>query len=159
MDILKQADPLYRQLARTGAFLASGDGVMTIGWGAFGVFWGKPCVIVGVRKSRYTYQPLIQTGEFTISIPLCDMDQALRLAGTLSGRDGDKWKACGLTPISVPKGNTPGVKMEHGLILCCHTLLTTEMEQENTHSSILPRFYANGDLHTMFFGEVLAEQQ
>ena len=76
-----------------GAFLVSGDEAnpMTIGWGQFGVVWGKPMLTVLVRHSRYSEKLLRQNGNFTVSFPAPGtMQEALMLCGTRSGRDTDK---------------------------------------------------------------------
>ena len=63
-----------KQLDGEGLLLASTkpDGeinVMTIGWGTVGVIWGRPIFAVLVRPSRYTYQFIEASGEFTVNVP------------------------------------------------------------------------------------------
>ena len=61
---------------------------MTIGWGTMGVDWSLPMFIVYVRESRYTKQLLEENGEFTINVPMGDVDKnILSVCGTKSGRD------------------------------------------------------------------------
>ena len=43
---------------------------MTIGWGKIGIEWGKPVFIAYVRESRYTFQLLKKSGEFTVNVPV-----------------------------------------------------------------------------------------
>jgi len=56
-----------------GAFLtvASDERIntMTIGWGSLGHLWGKPIFMIMVRKSRYTYQLIEKSNEFTVTLP------------------------------------------------------------------------------------------
>ena len=51
---------------------------MTIGWGTIGVQWGRPIFIAYVRDSRYTKQLLDETGEFTVNIPVGDLEDCIR---------------------------------------------------------------------------------
>ena len=66
-----------------GAFLTTAhDGkvnTMTIGWGSLSYMWGKPVFVVMVRHSRYTYEIIEKSGEFTVSLTLKDMKKKLRL--------------------------------------------------------------------------------
>ena len=48
---------------------------MTIGWGKIGIEWGKPIFIAYVRESRYTKTMLEQSGEFTVNIPMGEVDK------------------------------------------------------------------------------------
>ena len=50
LDINRDLDVAFS----TGAFLVSGDNVMTASWGFVGVMWGKKIFITPVRESRYT---------------------------------------------------------------------------------------------------------
>ena len=61
---------------------------MTIGWGKIGIEWGKPIFIAYVRESRYTKTMLEQSGEFTVNIPMGELDKKiLAYCGTKSGRN------------------------------------------------------------------------
>ena len=85
-----------------GAFLTVKDGekinTMTIGWGNIGYVWNRPIFTFMVRKSRYTIDLLKNADNFTVSIPLNkNMKNALKVCGSKSGRDIDKFKECNLT--------------------------------------------------------------
>ena len=45
---------------------------VTIGWGSIGIEWGVPIFTAYVRESRFTYELLERTGEFTICAPYGD---------------------------------------------------------------------------------------
>ena len=90
MDWMKDT---AEQLKR-GAFLMIKGNPMTIGWGQFGVLWGRPTFTVYVRRSRYTHELLEQTNTFTVSVPASDtMKKELSFCGTKSGRDLNKMDA------------------------------------------------------------------
>ena len=65
LDINRDLDVAFS----TGAFLVSGDNVMTASWGFVGVMWGKKIFITPVRESRYTKTFIDKNNHFTISIP------------------------------------------------------------------------------------------
>lgn len=56
-------------------------------------------LVVGVSKDTHTYGMLCDTGEFVMSAPSREMMDIVVMAGRISGRDVDKWKETGLTPV------------------------------------------------------------
>ena len=76
------------------ALLGVGDkehfNAMTIGWGALGTMWGKPCCTVYVRHSRYTHELLEGTDIFTVSFFDPKYKKNMVVYGQKSGRDTDK---------------------------------------------------------------------
>src|SRR5581483_1519337 len=64
-------------------------------------------LIVGIQKDTYTYDLVRQTGEFVMSAPSASMMDVVVFAGRMSGRDVDKWKETGLTPVKPSKGTVP----------------------------------------------------
>ena len=71
--------------------------VMTIGWGAVGTIWGRPIFMILVRPSRYTFNLINATGEYTVNVPIPELGDAVSYFGSVSGRDQDKFKVKGLT--------------------------------------------------------------
>ena len=76
--------------------LTSGDyrknhyNTMTVAWGYFGILWNKPCAVVFVRPTRYTYEFINKYDSFTLCSFNTSYQDDLSLLGTKSGRDGDK---------------------------------------------------------------------
>lgn len=142
-----------------GAFLTTGkDGkynTMTIGWGNIGVAWGKPIFTVLVRTSRYTYDLIEGSGEFTVSLPLIDMKEALNLCGSKSGRDIDKFQAAGLKPQPGRTISTP-VITGGGLHYECKVVYKQAMQPELLSDAMKTQWYSQGDYHTLYFGEITA---
>ena len=152
MDWMKQT---AEQLKR-GAFLMVGGNPMTIGWGQFGVLWGKPTFTVYVRESRYTHQLLEHADTFTVSVPAPGtMSEALAFCGTKSGRDVDKVAALHASLIPARFG------AQDGFFGCryhveCRILFRMPMPEELLEdASLVSRYYAAGDTHTMYIGEIL----
>lgn len=64
-------------------------------------------MIVAVLKDTYTYELLREHGEFVMSVPTAAMMDVIVFAGRMSGRDVDKWKETGLTPVKPSKTSVP----------------------------------------------------
>lgn len=152
MDWMKEtADQLKR-----GAFLMADGNPMTIGWGQFGVLWGRPTFSVYVRKSRYTHTLLEHLNTFTVSVPATGtMTEALQFCGTKSGRDVSKMEALHAALFPARFGGQDGFEGCRYHIEC-RILFRTELpEQLLEDESLLKRYYATGDSHTMLIGEIL----
>ena len=128
---------------------------MTIGWGSVGVIWRKPIFTALVRQSRFTKELVEQSGEFTVTLPLTEMKEALALCGTKSGRDMDKITVSKLTLLPGQAVATP-VIAGPGLQLECKVIYKQTMLPENLASADNKACYAEGDYHTMYFGEIVA---
>lgn len=138
---------------------------MTIGWGTMGVDWSLPMFIVYVRESRYTKQLLEENGEFTINVPIGDVDKnILSVCGTKSGRDMNKIEELGLhleEPMSV---SVPGIK-ELPLTLECKVLYKQQQDLSAIPQKILDRYYpveddtlhpgSDRDYHICYYGQIL----
>ncbi|MCX7750173.1 MAG: flavin reductase family protein [Candidatus Bipolaricaulota bacterium] len=144
-----------------GAFLVAADAsgkpnAMTIGWFQLGTVWSRPVAHVLVRPSRYTHGLLRETGEFVVAVPFGTMAEELAFCGSQSGRDLDKFRELGLR-------TAPGTAVRVPLLLdCsvayeCRVVARAELRPEGIlDDGIQARYYARGDLHTLFLGEVLA---
>lgn len=58
-----------------------------------------PMCYISVRRERHSYDIIKRTGEFVINLTTEEMARATDWCGVRSGRDFDKWKECGLTPM------------------------------------------------------------
>ena len=146
-------------LHKTGAFLTvkAGDktNTMTISWGNIGYEWGRPVFTVLVRKSRYTYELIENSDEFTVSIPLGkELKEALAICGTKSGRDINKFEAAGINLKPGRVVETPVIS-ECELHYECKIVYKSEMNPQFVAEDVLNSSYANGDFHTMYYGEIL----
>ena len=78
--------------------------MMTASWGAFGFMWNAPSIFVFVRPMRYTYRFMEESKGFTINVLPESRREALRVCGSVSGRDCDKTALSGLTPAPAENG-------------------------------------------------------
>lgn len=127
--------------------------LLTLGWGQIGPFYhGNPIFIIAVAPMRYSWRFLEQVPEFVIAVPDDALGSAVELCGTKSGRDLDKFKAAGLTPVSSVHVHAPSI-LECPINVECriytsiappHMLLTPEHRQRPLTEQ-----------HTIYFAEVL----
>ena len=152
--------PMLTQLPQ-GAFLTVKDSdgkinTMTIGWGSVGYIWGKMAFMVMVRRSRYTYQLMEQAQDFTISFPAPgQMRQELAFCGTQSGRVVDKFTCASLQAQAARQVNSPVVG-GCDIYLECRLSLKSMLNEGDTGAAVLGDWYPNGDLHMLYFGEIVA---
>ena len=83
--------------------------IITIAWTGT-VCTNPPMAYISVRPERYSYGMLKETGEFVINLTTEKLVRATDYCGVKSGRDTDKWKETGLTPIPAQEVNVPLIK-------------------------------------------------
>ena len=91
--------------------------IVTIAW-AGTVNSDPPMCSVSVRPSRYSHGIIRDSGEFIINLCGEDNLRATDFCGVKSGRDVDKFSACGLTPVAVEGFSAPAIG-ECPLYLAC----------------------------------------
>ncbi len=125
---------------------------MTVSWGSLGVLWNKPVATVYVRPTRYTLEFLDREASFS----LCVFDEQYRAAlsycGSHSGRDGDKIKAAGLTPLF---GGAVPVFQEAKTVFVCKKLYRQNFDPACfLDKSLDAANYPKKDYHIMFVGSI-----
>ena len=101
---------------------------------------------------RYTWQFLKDSDAFTVAFFPERCRKALTLMGTLSGRDGDKVAAAGLTPKFLPEGITFEEASE---TFVCKKIYMAPMAYEDVPPEAR-RIYQNGvEPHWIIMGEVV----
>lgn len=156
---MENHDQGMKYLCTQGAFLTvkSGEKIntMTIGWGSVGYAWNKPIFTVFVRKSRYTYDLMENSDNFTVSIPLSkNLKSALAICGSKSGRDIDKLKECNLSLDASRIVDTP-IIAECELHYECKIVYKQDMNPDLLVKNITQSAYANQDYHTIYYGEIV----
>jgi flavin reductase (DIM6/NTAB) family NADH-FMN oxidoreductase RutF len=149
-----------QSLAHPGLLLVSLDGrrrpnAMTIGWGSIGIFWGKPIFIVPVRGSRYTYQCIEKTGDFTVNVLPRKLADLAAFCGTVSGRDHDKLAEARLTPVAGQHVKSP-IIAECVLNYECKVVHCNDLVPKALVKELARSCYPRGDYHRFYFGEILA---
>ena len=72
--------------------------IITVAW-AGTICTNPPMVSISVRPERYSAPILKETGEFVINLTTRQLAFATDFCGVKSGRDVDKFKEMGLTPL------------------------------------------------------------
>jgi flavin reductase (DIM6/NTAB) family NADH-FMN oxidoreductase RutF len=111
--------------------------VATLAW-ITSVSAEPPLVSIAVGRTRYTHECISHSREFVVNLPTMVLLKEVQLAGSMSGREGDKFEKCGLTPVESIALKTPCVK-ECATHIECKVVDTKEA----------------GD-HTLFIGKAVA---
>ncbi len=111
--------------------------IITLGW-AMPTSGQPPMCAISIGLPRYSHALLEQVPEFVLSFPAEDMEEAMLLCGTKSGRDTDKFREAGLTAIPATEVRPPLIGEA-----------VTNMECRVVSS------LRTGD-HTIFAGEIVA---
>jgi flavin reductase (DIM6/NTAB) family NADH-FMN oxidoreductase RutF len=99
--------------------------IITIAW-AGTICSDPPMVSISVRPSRYSYEMLMQTGEFVINLTNENLVFACDYCGVTSGRDVDKFKKMNLTPLAMQHVKAPGIA-ESPVNIECRVTETKEL--------------------------------
>ena len=116
--------PLPAVLVTTGATPEEYN-MLTIAWTGT-ICTEPPMCYISVRKERHSYDIIRLTGEFCINLTTEDMAHATDWCGVRSGRNEDKWKATGLTPMTNPHVSAP-IIAESPLSICCRVREVKEL--------------------------------
>jgi flavin reductase (DIM6/NTAB) family NADH-FMN oxidoreductase RutF len=120
-----------------GTYGADGKpNLMNAAWGGI-CCSNPPCVAVSLREATLTYHNLLHSQAFTVGIPSRKHVEAADYVGLVSGRDHDKFKETGLTPLRSEKVNAP---------LAAELPFSLECRLFQHHPL---------GLHTIFIGEIL----
>lgn len=132
---------------------------MTIGWGTVGIEWGRPVFVAYVRESRFTRELLDENPEFTVNVPLGQVDGSiLGFCGTKSGRDVDKIKELGLHLEEPMNISVPGIR-ELPLTLECKVIYRNPQPVDPLPQEIVDRYYpekdGKRDAHIAYYGQIV----
>ena len=110
--------------------------IITVAWA--GNVCSSPAMLsISVRKERYSYDIIKETGEFVVNLTSRNLVRETDWCGVRSGKDFDKFKEMGLTPQKSSKVSCPGIAESPVNIEC------------KVHSIV------ELGSHDMFIGEVL----
>lgn len=133
--------------------------IITVAWA--GTVCSDPAMVsISVRKERYSYDIIRETGEFVINLTTKDLTYATDYCGVKSGRDIDKFKEMKLTPCESKTIAAPGIaespvciecKVKQVVELGSHDMFLAEV----TAVSVDPKYMdENGKFHLNDLGLV-----
>ena len=132
-----------------------GYNTMTASWGHLGSIWGHngglPTAIAYLRPQRYTAAFTEQATHLSLSFFDESFREALKICGTKSGRDCDKWALAGLTPVM--EDGVPTIQ-EAKLTLICRKLYRDVLREECFLDKGLLSNYAQKDYHYVYVCQI-----
>ncbi len=146
----------FKSIGSDWMLIAASDGervnAMTASWGGMGVLWGKNCVFIFVRESRFTKELIDSSNGF--SVTFFDREKyagMLGYMGKASGRNEDKIASAGLAVLG---GDVPYFEQAQTAILCEKLCRLNVPKECILSDEALSRYYPNGDYHDMYVGEI-----
>lgn len=119
--------------------------LITIAW--VGTVCSEPPMLgIAVRPERFSYPILRKTGEFVVNLPGRELVRHVDWCGVKSGRDVDKFRETGLTPLPATHVSCPLVaecpvnlecRVRKTLALGSHTLFLAEILAVQVSASLL----------------------
>lgn len=101
------------------------DNVLTIAWA--GTICSDPAMLsISVRKERYSYPMIKESGEFVVNLTTKALVEATDYCGVKSGKDEDKFAAMNLTQGEAEKINAP-IIMESPVNIECKVKQVLEL--------------------------------
>ena len=164
IDPMEHAHEILGGVGQGALLTTKADGqinTMAISWGTLGIEWNKPIFTVFVRGSRHTKGLLDKNPEFTVSIPVGQIDKRIiGVCGSKSGRDLDKIKELGLTTVEPEAVSVPAIR-ELPLTLECRVLYAQQQLPACIKGDGVSSHYsADADIHdnyhTAYYAEILS---
>ena len=106
--------------------------IITVAWA--GTVCSSPAMVsISVRRERYSYGIIKETGEFVINLATKELVRALDYCGVRSGRDVDKFQKMHLTELPSKIVKAPGIQESPVNIEC----QVTEVKPLGSHDLFL----------------------
>ena len=125
--------------------------MMTASWGFFGEMWGEDSLMVVVRPQRYTMEFIEKNDYFTVSF-YGDNKAIHKVCGSKSGRDVNKTKETGLTPVT----NEKYVYFKEArMVLVVKKQFVQQMKEDAfIDKAVIDKWYPEKDYHNMIVGKI-----
>jgi flavin reductase (DIM6/NTAB) family NADH-FMN oxidoreductase RutF len=157
--------PVPAVLVSVAGAEGSSPNIVTLAW-AGTVCSAPPMIGIAVRPSRHSYQLLQHTHDFVVNVPRASQVRQVDLCGNVSGRDTDKFAACGFHAVPSSRISSPLIEecpvnlecvTRHRLALGAHDLFIGEIVGVHLDEDVLDSrgrlqtakvgamAYANGD--------------
>lgn len=157
IDITTINDNTFKLIGKDWMLITAGDkenfNTMTAAWGGLGFLWNKNVCFTFIRPNRYTYEFSEKHDTFTLTFFAEKYKEALMFCGTKSGRDVDKCKETGLTPVETEEGNI--IFEEARISIEFRKLYYQDLDKENFLTPEIIKCYPDNCFHRMYIGEVM----
>ncbi len=148
----------FTKIGNDWMLITAGDkekaNAMTASWGGVGVMWGKNVAIIFVRDTRYTKEFIDNSDTFSLTFFDKTYHSALKYMGAVSGREEDKINNARMH-LDYYNGEIPYID-EGNLVIVCKKMSATRITEDSfLDPEIKEKWYADGNMHTMYIGEIL----
>ncbi|MCD8260176.1 MAG: DUF4468 domain-containing protein [Bacteroides sp.] len=148
---------VIKMISEDWMLITAGDdaafNMMTASCGGLGQLYGKPVAFCFINPARYTYQLMEKEDIYTLTFYTEAYRDVLQLAGTTSGRDGDKVKTSGLTPVTTPSGGKAFA--EAWMVIECRKLIGQSFTLESIFDETVKERHMGQPFHKMYIGEII----
>ncbi len=148
-------DNVFKMIGKDWTLVTAGTSesynTMTASWGSAGIMWNKPVLFTFIRPQRYTFGFMEKNPYYSVSVYPEQYRKALTVCGTKSGRDIDKARETGLTPVF--DEDAPYFEQAR-LVFICRKLYAQELAEEYVVEDFVKGNY-NNDYHKMYVGEIV----
>ena len=123
--------------------------IITLAW-CMPVSVDPPMLAMSVRPTRFSYKMIEETKEFVINIPTMDIVKETLFCGRRSGKNYDKFKETGLTPLPAKMVKSPIIKecvahleckLRQKTIVGDHEILVGEILTAYVNEGIFDKIY------------------
>lgn len=161
IDVKTLTDNVFTTIGKEWMLVTAGNlekwNTMTASWGCLGWLWNMPVAVIFIRPERYTHEFIEQNDLLTLSF-LGYSDEArkaLTFCDTKSGRNFDKAKATGLTPVETEHGSVTFA--ESRLTLECHKLYKGNIKPEEFIAPSIDVWYGDekGGYHDVYIVQII----
>lgn len=161
IDVKTLTDNVFSTIGKEWMLVTAGTkdkwNTMTASWGCLGWLWNKPVAVVFIRPERYTHDFIEQGDTLTLSFlgHSEEARKALNFCGSRSGRDFDKAKETGLTPVELELG-TVGFEQAR-LTFECRKLYKGDIKPVEFITPDIAQWYggAKGGYHDVYIVEIV----
>lgn len=126
---------------------------MTASWGLLGPLWGKQVVSFYVRPQRFTFSLLEGCSRMSLSFLGEKYRSALRICGSISGREVDKFEAASISCAHY--GAVPYIAESEYVMICKKLYSDTLRSECFTFGEPQAHYRGDGcDLHKFYICEI-----
>ena len=158
-DVKTLNDNVFETIGKEWILVTAGDkekfNMMTASWGCLGWLWNKPVAVIFIRPERYTHGLIEQNEYLTLSF-LGKSEEARKIynfCGLKSGRDFDKVKETGLTPVETDNGSI-AFKQARMTFECRKLFKDTMAAEKFLDKSLLQWYGEKGGFHDVYVVEI-----
>lgn len=146
----------FSSLKKDWALVTAGNednlNTMTVSWGGTGVIWNKCVSFIFIRPQRYTFEFIENSDFYSVCFLEDNHKDILSFCGNKSGRDVNKIKQTGLSPIFIEEA--PYFDQSK-IVFICRKIYGQFIDPSYFIDNKINLEYPNKDYHKVFIGEIV----